>query len=276
MTFVVCHEFAAKKNLKFGTNPDPVKSKTKCIVFSKAKKDKLDLQPVHLNGDPLPWVGQVKHLGNLLQSDNSMSVDISQKRGKFVGKVNSLLQEFHYAQPEVITKLVNVYATSFYGSGTWNIFSGDCEKLYKSWNVTIRQIFGLSWHTHRYLIEHISDCLHPKVMLASRYVTFYKSLVGSTKFTVRFLSRMNEMDKRTVLGKTLSSILEMCSLPESRFSDLNAKMVKDRCSYFKVPGTEQWRLPLLTELLAVKNQNLLLGEFETEEIEEMIDYLCVS
>ena len=40
---------------------------------------------------------QVKHLGILLQSDNSMSVDIAQKRGKYIGKVNSLFQEFHFA-----------------------------------------------------------------------------------------------------------------------------------------------------------------------------------
>ena len=83
----LCHSFAARKNLKFGTNPDPDKSKTKCILFSKCKKDSLNLQPVQLNGDPLPWVKQVKHLGNLLQSDNSMSVDIAQKRGKYIGKL---------------------------------------------------------------------------------------------------------------------------------------------------------------------------------------------
>ena len=47
------------------------------------------------DGDPLPWVNQVKHLGNLLQSDNSMATDIAQKRGKYIGKANSLLQEFH-------------------------------------------------------------------------------------------------------------------------------------------------------------------------------------
>ena len=187
---------------------------------------------MHLNGDPLPWVKQVKHLGNLLQSDNSMSVDIAQKRGKYVRKVNSLLQEFHIAEPNVLTKLINVYATSFYGSGTWNIFSSDFEKLYKSWNVTIRQIFGLDWCTHRYLIEHISGCLHPKVMLASRYVTFHKSLVNCKKFPVRFLARINEGDLRTVLGKTLHSILEMCTLTWSRLDDLNANVVKQKCRYF--------------------------------------------
>ena len=80
------------ENLKFSTHADPVKSKTKCIVFSKQTKDRLNIAPILVNEDPLPWVSQVKHLGNVLQNDNSMKVDCSQKRGWFIGKVNSLLQ----------------------------------------------------------------------------------------------------------------------------------------------------------------------------------------
>ena len=112
-----------RSTVQFGTNINPDKSKTKCIVFSQNKKDQLHLQPVLLNGDPLPWVSKVKHLGNLLQSDNSMALDIAQKRGKYIGKVNSLLQEFHFVKADILIKLINMYATSFYGSGTWNIFS---------------------------------------------------------------------------------------------------------------------------------------------------------
>ena len=44
----LCQSFVAQKNLKFGTHPNPDKSKTKCIVFSKKRKDHLDLHPVHL------------------------------------------------------------------------------------------------------------------------------------------------------------------------------------------------------------------------------------
>ena len=113
----------------------------------------------------------------------------------------------NFAEADVMTKLANIYATSFYGSVIWDIYSKDCEKLFKSWNVTIRQIFNLEGNTHRYLIEHISGCLHPKVMLASRYVTFCKSLVNSSKFPVRFISRLKEQDRRSVLGKTLQNIL---------------------------------------------------------------------
>ena len=42
----ICHEFAAQKNLKFGTNSDPDKSKTKCLVFIRKSKAHLQLQPV--------------------------------------------------------------------------------------------------------------------------------------------------------------------------------------------------------------------------------------
>ena len=68
----LCQEFVSSRNLKFGTNSDPEKSKTKCIVF--AKKVKPNFKPLNilLNGDTLPWVTQVKHLGHTLQSDNSM------------------------------------------------------------------------------------------------------------------------------------------------------------------------------------------------------------
>ena len=106
----------------------------------------------------------MKHLGNTLQSDNSMCHDILLKRGKYIGKVNSLLQEFHYVKPNVLTRLVLIYATSFYGSGLWNLQSPECEKLYVSWNVTIRQIFNLSRRTHRYLIEPVPQIQHLKVL----------------------------------------------------------------------------------------------------------------
>ena len=272
----LCHEFAASKNLKFGTNSDPEKSKTKCIVFSKNKRDWTNVLPVQLNGDALPWVSKVKHLGNMLQSDNSMSIDVLQKRGKYIGKVNSLLQEFHFVKPDILTKLVNIYATSFYGSGLWNLASAECEKLYASWNVTIRQIFNLDRCTHRYLIEPVSQCLHPKVMLASRYATFMKSLVNSNKFNVRFLARLFQTDYRTVMGRTIGSLMDQCSSNVSRADDLTATVVKNNCCYFKMPETEQWRAPLLQELIKIRDGQLLLGDFETEEIKFAIDHLCLS
>ena len=128
-----------------------------------------------------------------------------------------------------------------------------------------------------YLIEHISGCLHPKVMLASRYVTFYKALVNSSKFPVRFIARLKEQDRRSVLGKTLHNILEQCDLIEGESLEiLSANLVKKKMKYFRVPVAEEWRLPILTDLLKIREKKLELNNFEPNEIEEMITDICIA
>ena len=129
-------------------NKDLNKSKTKCIVFSNKEKQTRNLSPIVLYGNNLPWVQTVMHLGCTLQSNNSMSKDTMNKRGIFIGKVNSLLQELHFASPEILMKIINTNACSFYGSPLWNYQSKEFDKIMKSWNVTIRNIFRLDNRTH--------------------------------------------------------------------------------------------------------------------------------
>ena len=112
----LCQKFISTRNLRFGTNSCPEKSKTKCIVFSKKSKDDSSLKPITLDGNNLPWVSKVKHLGHVLQRDNSMTIDIAQKRGAFISRVNSLLQKFYFAPPKILMKLMHIYATCLYGS----------------------------------------------------------------------------------------------------------------------------------------------------------------
>ena len=173
----ICEHFAAKKSLKFSTNVDQEKSKTKCIIFSKKFVDSRKVAPVLLNSDPLPWVSQVKHLGNTLQCDNSMRIDMAQKRGKLIGKLNSLQQEFYYVEPQVFVKILNIYAASFYGSSLWDLFSKECERTFSAWNVAIRIFYDIERTTHRYMIEDLTDRLHPKVIMCSRDASFHRSLL---------------------------------------------------------------------------------------------------
>ena len=60
-----CEDYAMTHNLKFSTDPDPKKCKTKCMAFfTKPKK----LSNVYLCGNPLPWVDSLKHLGNMVSN----------------------------------------------------------------------------------------------------------------------------------------------------------------------------------------------------------------
>ena len=113
-------------------------------------------------------------------------------------------------------------------------------------------------------------------MLSSRYVKFYKSLISCNKFTVRFLSRLCERDNRTVLGKTLQSVLAQCGIGESKFEQLSPELVKKKCSYFVVPENEKWRLPIITELLQIRSSQLSLTDFDTNHIEDMLKFLCTA
>ena len=127
-------------------------------------KQKLDmamsLKKVKVDWHKLFWVAQVKHLGYTFQADNLMTTDMNQKRAIFIGKVNSLMQEFHYAAPHVLLNLVHSYACNLYGANLWDIFSQDCQRICTSYNVAVRNIFNLPRTTHRYLLETLTDMPH--------------------------------------------------------------------------------------------------------------------
>ena len=114
----ICQKFANEHNLQFSTNSDPAKSKTKCIHFSKKQ---IDLASIKLNGNSLIWVESGNHVGNILERDNSFTKDVRLKRGSFIGRVHSIMQEFYFANPMIKLKMISIYATSFYGSSLWNI-----------------------------------------------------------------------------------------------------------------------------------------------------------
>ena len=76
--------------------------KQSALCFQKRKKDHVNLANITLDGVSLPWVNKVNHLGCVLESDNSLRADVSQKRAAFIGKVNSIMQELHFVSPSVI------------------------------------------------------------------------------------------------------------------------------------------------------------------------------
>ena len=110
-------------------------------------------------------------------------------------------------------------------------------------------------------------------MLLSRYVTFYKSLISSNKFSVSFLAKLSEKDNRTVLGKTLEYLCDQC---EVVLENLTSQCVKKNIRYHDVPEVEQWRVPLATELLQVRSGSMSIPGFSSSEIKSFLDFTCTS
>ena len=110
----------------------PLKVKPSVYTFQKKPRDQIP--KVILNGDPLPWVENAKHLGNDLSSKITVnpvacdtSSDLLQKRAIFFGKVHELNQCFGYCDPRLISETIKGFATSFYGSTLWSVATEFCR-----------------------------------------------------------------------------------------------------------------------------------------------------
>ena len=101
----ICENFAKATNLKFSTNIRIEKCENECLIFSKERVNYDEITPILFNELPLPFVNDLKHLGNVLQSDNSMTIDCNKKRAILISKIHSLNQEFYFNNPDVILKL---------------------------------------------------------------------------------------------------------------------------------------------------------------------------
>ena len=268
----ICEKFAKQRKLKFSTNSVPAKSKTKCIIFSRMKSCQVNVAPIVLNGDPLPWVSKVKHLGNILEQSNCMKMDCVMKRGKLIGKVNSLLQELHFVSPDVMMNLLKIYATAFYGSSLWDLYSPEVVRIFSTWNVTVRNIFGLPRTTHRYFIEGVSGSSHPKTMICSRFMKFLEGVSSSTNVNVRHLANIVINDRRTLVGRTMTRLATDCNTDRS---SLTYNIVKNM--QYKTPSVDNsWRLPMLKELLSIRCGEKEVAGFDAEAIDVMIDDICTK
>ena len=105
---LICEKYASAHNLRFSTDPNAKKSKTKCIAFLLKKRN---LANLWLCGNQLPWVNAGKHLGMKLENKPGSIVkqDMKEKRAQYIQRNNELMQEFSYANSTTKTKINSIY-----------------------------------------------------------------------------------------------------------------------------------------------------------------------
>ena len=116
----VCENYASNYNICFSTDPDPVKSKSKCIFMVGNKRNLPRPAPLLLEGTELPWVETATHLGHELHQSGNMEHDAKVKRADFISKSVEVRESFGFASPVEIQRALKIYCSSFYGSMLWN------------------------------------------------------------------------------------------------------------------------------------------------------------
>ena len=76
----------------------------------------------------------------------------------------------------------------------------------------------------------------------------------------------------SIVGKNVYKMKEKFDLDPWRHS---SEVFQNKYSYYEVPEVDKWRLPLLNQLLATRNEMKVCGE-DTETIDGLIESLCHS
>ena len=112
--------YFSSHGLQFSTDPNPKKSKTKCIAWLLKPRPLLQLT---LCGNPLTWVDKIVHLGiTVTNQRNPLESDMDIKKARYVSRNIELNQEFHFSSSETKMMINDIYNSSWFGSVLYNLY----------------------------------------------------------------------------------------------------------------------------------------------------------
>ena len=145
--------------------------------------------------------------------------------------------------------------------------------LFKSWNRSVRIMFGVPLNTHCYFLEPLAGMQHLKFTLISRFLGFIAQIEKSHKILPKILLQTIRRDCRSITGSNLRNILRL-----SRKDDICQLSCADVKTMVYMPVTEQnkWKLNMVNELVDIKWGEAVVEGFENVEIDNILEELCIN
>ena len=270
----VCENYGKEHNLMFSTDPNPNKSKTKCVYFSPKRRNVVYPPPIILDGEELPWVNKVDHLGHILQENLNMEADASRAKTSFMCRANDMRDSLYFAHPEQRIKAIQLYCCDAYGSMLWLLSSRYSDSYFKAWNVQARLAWNIPRETHTNLVENFfcNGFMSLRNQVLSRYHKFVLKLSESPSKEVRFLVNLVKFDKRSITGLNVAYVSDLCKFNVMRLANWRVKKLLPKASRI-----EPWRSGLLSSLLSCRwDRSWSQLNLDRTQCEEMISSLCIS
>ena len=249
--------------LKFSTDPDARKSKTKCISWMRSPRP---LPRLRLCGHLLPWVDRIVHLGNTLTDQmDIISSDMKIKKARYISKNIEINQEFSFAATETKLKVNDIYNSSWFGSGLWDLSSQSAIGLESSYNRSAKIMLNLPFGTHRELIEPLTKRKHLRCVLIKRFLKMIENIRKSDKKILLTLLYLVKNDAQSVTGRNVRYITMLTGSESVSICDA------DSIVYHDTPEEREWRIELIETLLEERELNGL----EEPDL-ELLEWLCTD
>ena len=264
-------EYAVEHNLRFSTDPNPRKCKTKVMAFLKKPRP---LPQVYLGQVALPWVSQCTHLGNTIKNvSDGFQEDIKIKRARYISKNVEINQEFYFAAGATRVQVNRIWNTHFSGSPIWNLFSPGAEQMVGSYNRSIKCMLQLPLATHRYMLEPLSGEKPAMAILADRFLSFMDSIEKSDKLAIKMLRKEAMKDVRSTTGANYRGIMMLTG--ESSIYKVNRKSL-EKMKVYEVKDENLWKVNIAADLLNIRDGIMEIDEFEKEDMAALLHNICVS
>ena len=270
---LVCEQYAADHNLQFSTDPEPSKSKSKCLYMCGQLEADYP-KPVKLCGQDLPWVKHATHLGHELHQVCNMEFDANMKRGEFIENSVQIRETFHFANPEEVLSAVQVYASHWYGAMLWDLYGDKVGQLCRAWSTCVKLAWDLPRSTHTFLVEGLlaRNFFTVKQQLVGRFVNFFRELQKSKSLEVRIVSSMVGRCVRSTTGKNLALIERDTGLDPWVTPAWKVRAATPR---EEIPVSEGWRAQYLTKLIQAR-RSMQTNLEDSSDVENLIESLCSS
>ena len=122
--------------------------------------------------------------------------------------------------------------------------------------------------THRFFIEPLTSTQHIGKSLKRRLVKFVSKVKESSKSVLRHMLYEIEGDCRSTTGRNIRSLLL-----EYQISKLSEIDIASR-AYKGIPSGEEWKIPLVKELVDATCGDLEVTNFNPDQLREIAELVC--
>ena len=258
----VCEEFGDR----FSVTYNPLK--TVCVLFSRRTK------PVHpdvyLKGTLLQWKGQVKHLGNYLESTLRENKEVRMKKSDIIQRTNSVAVNLGKSNIEIVRKVFNSQCSHFYGTEAWRFSDGAVKEFQTCWNRCVRRALHLPYTTHRRFLPQILESPLALRQIYARFLKLLEKMMESKNKRVSFIARMSVKDSCSVIGSNVNVIMKELNcdsyvLPENAQRMLKFVDFKD-CDLISV----------IKDMCDVRSGCAFIQGFYENELDFIINVICTD
>ena len=271
-------DFAGRYNISFSTDPDPKKSKSKCIFVVGKRRGLSKPSPLTLCGHQLPWVQSAVHLGHELHESGVMEHDAIIKRAQFIDKSVEIRTMFEFAAPAEVLQALKTYCSDFYGAMLWDLGGDKASMVYSAWDTAVKLTWSCPRWTRTFLLQKVLACdmTSARTDILGRYSKFCKGLRTSVCQEVRVLFNLVSTDLQCTTAKNMKLVRDTAGLDLWTAWPKQLKQAIQKKHTVDVPNQEEWKVRYLTSLLGqLQVAKQLVQDEKTNYIQGLIDSLVL-